>query len=150
MSGVRGGWGRTVPIASAGHWTGGGGREGGKARWTEALTAPLKVQLRSSGPGAPPMHESIRYEKNWSSSVLVVTSSSRVWYVRTIPVRNSSRAGLMGIVVTFVVTLMTMGGLTTTCGTEVFTCRAFSSVASSWELRTRRRKAHAHRPQRGG
>ena len=56
------------------------------------------------------MHESIRYEKNWSISVLVVASSSRVWYVRTIPVRNSSRAGLMGMVVTFAVTLMTMGG----------------------------------------
>ena len=94
-----------MPIASAGR-----ARGGSKARSTEALTAPLKVQLRSSGPGAPPMHESIRYEKNWSSSVLVVASSSRVWYVRTIPVRNSSRAGLMGMVVTFVVTLMTMGG----------------------------------------
>jgi hypothetical protein len=109
MSGVRGGWGRAVPIASAGRWAGARG-EGSKARSTEALTAPLNVQLRSSGPGAPPMHESMRYEKNWSSSVLVAASSSRVWYVRTIPVRNSSRAGLMGMVVTFVVTLMTMGG----------------------------------------
>ena len=97
-----------MPIASAGRWAGARGGEQGEM--TEALTAPLKVQLRSSGPGAPPMHESIRYEKNWSSSVLVVASSSRVWYVRTIPVRNSSRAGLMGMVVTFVVTLMTMGG----------------------------------------
>jgi hypothetical protein len=109
MSGVRSRWGRIVPIASAGQLDGcARGRET-KVRSTEALTPPLKVQLRSSGPGAPPMHESIRYEKNWSISVLVVASSSRVWYVRTIPVRNSSRAGLMGMVVTFVVTLMTMG-----------------------------------------
>ena len=56
------------------------------------------------------MHESIRYVKNWSISVLVVASPSRVWYVRTIPVSSSSRAGLMGMVVTFVVTLMMMGG----------------------------------------
>jgi hypothetical protein len=110
MSGVRSRWGRIVPIASAGRLDGRARAKETKVRSTEALTAPLKVQLRSSGPGAPPMHESIRYEKNWSISVLVVTSSSRVWYVRTILVRSSSRAGLMGMVVTFVATLMTMGG----------------------------------------